>query len=352
MVSKIHISFIVIARNAKNSLPHIFQDVLAQDYPLGNAEIVLVDGRSEDESMLMMKDFKDRHPELTIKIFDNPKKTLAPGWNIALANSAGDVILRVDAHSRIPKDFLKKNSESIAVGQEIVGGHRVTIIPQGACQQIIGLAEISKFGAGSALYRNAGEEGYVDTLAHAAYRRRVFETVGGYDERLARTEDNEMHYRMKKAGFRFYYNPEIKSFHTPRGSLGALLKQKYSNGFWIGLTLGIQPRCFNLRHFIPLCFVLTLIGCALLGIAHSIWRPFMLLVGFYLIPALFFSFAAMGQARVSTRLFCLGLPVIFLLMHLSYGLGILIGLARMPYFVWKNRNYAVPFPIKPGLWEN
>jgi hypothetical protein len=217
---------------------------------------------------------------------------------------------------------------------------------------MIGLAETSKFGAGSALYRNVGKAGYVDTLAHAAYRRRVFEVVGGYDERLARTEDNEMHYRMKKAGFRFYYNPEIKSFHSPRGNLGALLKQKYSNGLWIGLTLGIQPRCFNLRHFIPLCFVLTLMGCALLGIACSIWRPLLILVCLYLIPALFFSFVAMSQARANTKFCCLGLPVIFLLMHLSYGLGTLIGLVRMPYFVWKNRSYTVHFPIKPGLREN
>lgn len=345
----IDVSFLIIARNAEKDLSYILQDVLVQDYPLNNVEIILVDGKSEDRSLSVMTDFKHCHPDLTIKILDNPERILAAGWNKALSNSVGDILLRVDAHSRIPVDFIRKNVECITAGQKIVGGHRATIIPPGAYQQVISLAEISRFGAGGALYRNAGKPGYVDTLAHAAYSRHVFEVVGGYDERLVRTEDNDMHYRMRRAGFRFYYNPEIKSFHTARGNLRGLLKQKYSNGFWIGLTMGIQPKCFGLRHFIPLFFVVVLLISVLLGLVGAHGYFFVFLIGIYLMMALFFSFEAVKKAKPNAKIFCLGLPLIFFLIHISYGLGTLIGLILMPYFVWKNRSYEIPFPVKPEI---
>ncbi|MFA6281076.1 MAG: glycosyltransferase family 2 protein, partial [Candidatus Omnitrophota bacterium] len=179
-----------------------------------------------------------------------------------------------------------------------------------------------------------------------AYSRHVFETVGGYDERLVRTEDNEMHYRLRKNGFKFYYNPEVRSFHISRGSLRALLKQKYSNGLWIGLTMGIQPRCFSLRHFIPLFFVLVLLGSVLSVMIKNFWQPLIVLAVIYLISALFFSFESMKKAKPNVKIICLGLPAVFFLIHFAYGLGTAIGLIKMPYFVLKNHNYNLPFPIK------
>ena len=341
------VSFSIITRNAQRYLLPVFDDIINQDYPKDRLELILVDGHSQDNSIFLMSDFKSKHPEIAIKILNSHKFILASGWNIALSNSTGDIILRVDAHSRIPVDFIRKNVEAIAKGENIVGGQRITIRPKEPCQQVIYLTEISRFGASTAAYRNRNNAGYVDTLAHAAYSRSVFEVVGGYDERLGRTEDNEMHYRMKKSGFKFYYNPEIKSFHASRGNLYALLKQKYSNGLGIGLTMGVQPRCFSLRHFLPLFFVVALLGSILLGLVNAFWQPFVILVGIYLIPDLFFSFESMRKAKPNAKIICLGLPAVFFLMHFAYGFGTVIGLIKMPYCAWKNRNYKIPFPIKP-----
>lgn len=104
-----------------------------------------------------------------------------------------------------------------------------------------------------------GEARYVDTLAYALYRREVYDRVGLYDERLRRTEDNDMHYRMRKAGYRFYFSPDILSWHAARKTLRGQLNQKWGNGYWIGRTMRIQPRCFAPRHLIPALFVLALV---------------------------------------------------------------------------------------------
>ncbi len=90
------------------------------------------------------------------------------------------------------------------------------------------------------------------SMFHAAYRRKVFETIGGFDERLARTEDNEIHYRMRKAGFKLCFDPEIISYQHIRPDLGKMLKQKYANGYWIGLTTGGAHRAFPVS-FCAIC---------------------------------------------------------------------------------------------------
>ena len=76
-------------------------------------------------------------------------------------------------------------------------------------------------------------------MFHAAYRRQVFDKVGFFNENLARTEDNEIHYRMREAGFKLCFDPDIISYQHIRSSLPKMLKQKYSNGLWIGKTAKI-----------------------------------------------------------------------------------------------------------------
>ena len=82
------------------------------------------------------------------------------------------------------------------------------------------------FGSSVAPYRRKQEELYVKSLFHGAYRRTVFEEVGGYNENLWRTEDNEMNYRIRAAGYRLCFEPEIISYQHTRNGLGKMLKAK------------------------------------------------------------------------------------------------------------------------------
>jgi len=340
------VSFIIVARNASRHLPAILSDLLAQDYPKGRMQIFLIDGCSQDKSRKIMQEFADAHPDLMVAILDNYGKILSSGWNVALAEAQGDIIIRVDAHSSIPPEFISKNVNNIIAGESIAGGPRISKTPEGIWQGLLSQAEISKFGSGIADYRNPGPSRYIDTLAHAAYKRIVFEKVGGYDERLVRHQDNEIHYRMKQAGFKFFFDPAIKSFYSPRPSLHSFLKQKYSNGLWIGLAISIQPYCFGVHHFIPAIFVGAVILLFILGIIWS-WIPLALLSILYSLAAFVFTCEAMVKAPLVIKSFCIVLPPIFLLMHSTYGTGTVVGLIIGPFFKWKNRRYKLPRPIKP-----
>ena len=327
------VTFIVIAYNAGNKLNSLIKDLKNQTYNHKLIEVILVDSSSTDNTKDIMVDFaKSNDDFILVKVLDNPKKVLPCGWNLALKDSSGDILLRVDAHSSRPTDFIEKNGKYINKGEKIVGGHRISIIDENnSWQKVLLTAEKSLFGSGIADYRRNETEKYVSTLAHAAYSKSVFDEVGEYNERLFRTEDNEMHYRMKEKGYKFYFNPEIVSYHHARNDFGKMCKQKYLNGYWIGLTMGVCPKCFSLYHFAPFAFVCALIISSLLALFTALNLPLILLVTLYMIVVSIISLVEIIKNKFMLHMFAL--PFILFSLHISYGVGTMIGLIKLPVFM-------------------
>lgn len=328
------VSFIVVALNAGEKLQELIKDINAQDYNHQNIEVILVDGNSKDDTKKIMDAFmKSNHNFARICVLNNPKRTLPCGWNIALKESKGEVILRVDAHVSIPNNFIANNVACVKNGEKICGGKVTSIIESDdSWQRTLLLSENSAFGGGVAGFRRSNERRYVDTIAFAMYKREVFDTVGRYDERLTRTEDNEIHYRMKQAGYKFFMDSSIHSFRYARNTLPKMIKQKFLNGYWIGLTMGISPKCFALYHFVPFLFLIAIIITSIVGIngypilAYMLW-------GSYFIGSITMSILSLTKEKFSFGF--LLLPLLFLMIHLSYGLGTLVGLIKMPFWIEK-----------------
>ena len=317
------ISFIVVAYNAAGSLGALLEDLLVQTIPHEQIEALLVDSASTDATRALMLDFARTAP-FEVKVLDNPKRWLASGINVALGAATGDAIIRLDAHARIPKDFLENNLRALARGEDIVGGCVSGAEIRTPWEGVMRALDTSRFCGGAAPFRNGGEARYVDTLAYALYRREVYDKVGLYDERLRRTEDNDMHYRMRKAGYRFYFSPDIVSYHAARATMRGQLRQKWGNGYWIGRTMRIQPRCFAPRHLIPALFVLALLF-GLLLLPFSVW-PLLLLLSAYLACDLVFAVRGALSQESGRLLALLTLPFLFPAVHVVYGVGTLAGL--------------------------
>jgi hypothetical protein len=103
-----------------------------------------------------------------------------------------------------------------------------------------------------------------------------------------------------------------------------MLRQKAANGYWIGVTRWLAPKCTGLMHLVPCAFVLCLLLGAVLGCVAS-WLPLMALLAVYMLAAVAVSVqAALAASRRSLAM--LALPLVFLLMHLCYGAGTVCGL--------------------------
>lgn len=330
------VSFIIVAYNAEKFLDNSLNSLLNQDYGLKKIEVILVDSVSSDKTKkIMMKFKKDNTSKFKrILVLDNKNRTLPYGWNVALKEAHGDAIVRVDAHSKFPKDFISNNIKEMEKGENIVGGHRISITSDNSrWQKLLLVAEESLFGSGIAKYRRQDKREYVSTLAHAMYRKKVFDDVGLYNVNLSRTEDNEMHYRMKKAGYKFLLSPDVLSYHCARNTFKGMIKQKYGNGKWIGITMYFCPKCFSLYHFIPFCFVLGLIFCGILAIL-KLPIFLLILIGLYLL----FNIVNLIVIIINNKFYIeyLSLPFIFFILHMTYGIGTLVGLTKGPFYRWKN----------------
>lgn len=142
------------------------------------------------------------------------------------------------------------------------------------------------------------------------------------------TEDNELHYRMREAGYKFCYSSDIVSYQHIRSSFSRMLNQKFGNGYWIGLTLGVCPKCLSLFHFVPLFFVLSFIISFVLLIFTPILLNVLLLL--YFLCAIIMSVVSIMKSKQFNAEMIL-LPFIFFSLHFSYGLGTLYGLIKYPF---------------------
>ena len=328
------VSFAIVAYNEERSLPQLLHDLENQDYPHNKIEVLLIDSMSKDSTKSIMEQFSETHSDFfRVVVLEHPEKTLPFGCNVALKNYSGDAIVRIDAHATIPNDFISKNVKILQSGEKVSGGKRPNIIDeQTPWKNMLLAAEQSMFGSSIAAYRNADKPRYVSSIFHGMYSREVYDTVGFYDTRLARTEDNDMSERISKAGYKLHYDPEIVSYQHTRSTLKGMLRQKYLNGFWIGRTMGINPHCFSVYHFVPFVFVLGILLTSILAVcghpmlAVLIWSAYVLLILACTVTELIKSDFSIAK---------LLLPFVFLLLHVSYGVGTLVGLIDMPFWVKK-----------------
>lgn len=322
------VSFIIVAYNAQNVIKSSLECLRKQTYNHKEIEVIFVDGKSTDETKGKMLDFKQKYSEEfnRILVLDNPKKILPAGWNIALKEANGEAIIRVDAHSRFPDNFIEENVKELENGENIVGGQIISEVADNMqWKKTLLIAEQSLFGGSFAEFRRKTEKKYVKTLAHAMYRKAVFDKVGKYNESLARTEDNEMHYRMREKGYKFLLSPNIVSYRFTRDTLKGLIKQKYNNGKWIGITMKYCPKCFSLYHFIPLIFVLGIIFSTIFAIIEIPIFAY-LLCGAYILFNIVNLISIIKNNGFNVQY--LLLPFIFFTLHISYGWGTIVGLFK------------------------
>lgn len=358
------ISLCIVAYNEEKSLPGLLEDITRQTYPHEKMEIVLVDSRSEDGTRELMEQFLAVQADefMNIQVVDNPGRIQSCGWNEALTHFTTEVIIRVDAHSHIPEDFVEKNVVNLETGEMISGGVRPVLSEEetGWGRTLL-MAEESMFGSSASSFRRKGERAYVKSFFHGAYRREAFERAGGFREDLGRTEDNELHYRLRQCGYRLCMSPEIISYQYIRPTLRKMCSQKYGNGYWIGLTSGVCPGCLSLYHFVPGAFVAGILLTAVLALFGFPWLA-ILMWGLYWLLAVAMAVLAVCDGKKRERLpeggmsgkqtfscYYLLIPFLFFLLHVSYGVGTLAGLVRMPFWRRAHRECESVERVKKQL---
>jgi glycosyltransferase involved in cell wall biosynthesis len=276
------ISVIIPVRNEEKFIKRCIERLANQTYEKKDIEVLVVDGMSEDgtrEIIHRISRFLANNYRMKIRLIDNPKGQRAAALNIGIKEASGDIILRIDAKTIIPPDYIEKCVKTlIEKAADNVGGIQKPVIDlesgttdrDRTTQMAICIALSHPFGVGNARFRVGKKSGFVDTVYLGCFRREVFDKVGLFDEEsVVISEDSDMNYRIKRAGGKVYFNKDIIAYYYPRDNYKDLWKLYFRYGGAKAGNLIKRGRLTAWRQFIPPFFLLSLILFPFLGMLYS-----------------------------------------------------------------------------------
>lgn len=319
------VSALMVTRNEQTYIGRALMSLINQTYPKTCYEIIIIDGESNDKTMEIVQGLIKQYKtdSFDIRIINNPQHILSTGWNLGIQNARGDYVVRIDAHGEAAKDFIEKNVETIlAVPDAICVGGKLITKSLGGDNDTVSKILSSPFGVGNSSFRVSDTAGYADTAVYGLYKKEIFEKVGYFNEKYVRNQDIELHSRIRAAGYKFYFNPEIQCVYYSRNTVKKMAKQAFGNGKWNMVLLKNQNSALRLRHLVPFAFVLGLIATVILGFLHRFF--WYLGAGVIILHLIIGLYAAAKKTKNLAEMF--KMPFLFLLLHLSYGAGYLAGI--------------------------
>jgi succinoglycan biosynthesis protein ExoA len=324
----------VPCRNEGAHLRAFFSSVLAQKVPAeAKLEMWIADGASTDGTKQILTEYAATYP--WVHIIDNPRGIVSTGLNRAIELATGEIIIRMDVHTNYAEDYV---AQCVAVLRETradnVGGPAQTR-SSSYIQEAISAAYHSSFACGGARFHNVNYQGPVDTVMFGCWRKDVLQKIGLFDEELVRNQDDELNFRLIRAGGKIFQSTRIRFWYKPRTSLLALASQYGQYGYWKVRVIKKHGSPASLRHLVPAAFVaslllLTVASFFLVAAANALG----IVLGVYALANFVASLAICWHKR---RLLPV-MPVVLATYHLSYGFGFLFALPGAMLPVRGRRN--------------
>jgi len=324
------VSVIMPVLNEERHLREAVLQILEQDYA-GQIEVVVAVGPSKDATMQVAQDLAAEFD--TVHVVENPSGRTPAALNAAIARATGDVVVRVDGHALVPRDYVKCGVQELkATGADNVGG---IMDAKGSTpfESAVARAMTSRFGVGGAAFHVGGEAGPALTVYLGCFRATALARVGGYDETMERAQDWEMNLRIRQTGGIVWFTPQMRVEYRPRADVRALARQYHDYGRWRREVARRHPDTVSLRYLAaPVAVMLVALGLigGVLGLGLGL--PWLAIAGFampigYLLANVLASItSAFSRPRLGLRS-ALALPIVYATMHGAWGLGFLRGAA-------------------------
>jgi cellulose synthase/poly-beta-1,6-N-acetylglucosamine synthase-like glycosyltransferase len=320
------VSIIVPCYNEQKTIRSLLESIYSQTYPRTDLEVIVADGMSTDRTRQEIAAFQELHPDLAVRVVDNPKRIIPAGLNAALRATKGEYIVRMDAHSTPWPDYVARCVAALqaGVGDNVGGVWEIQPGGTGWRALCIAAAAAHPLGAGDARYRlggsaRSGRAQAVDTVPFGAFRHALVEQVGWFDEELLTNEDYEFNARLRRAGGTVWLDPEIRSTYRARSSFTELARQYWRYGYWKARMLRRYPQTFRWRQLSGV-FVLSFGLLGLLAIWFT-WARCLLaleIAGYLLVLLLAGARLALRRRKAALLL---GFPLAIATMHFAWGSG-------------------------------
>jgi glycosyltransferase involved in cell wall biosynthesis len=348
-----YISIIIPVRNEEKFIENCLNSVLLfDDLRTFEFEILIIDGMSTDRTADVIKKIIQKEP--AIKYLENREIIQAAALNIGLKEAKGEWILRLDAHSEYPKNYLKILYETaLRTNADNTGGIVETLpFDDSYAASVVQALTTHKFGVGNSGFRVGMKEGPADTVPYGFFKKSIFDKIGYFDERLVRAQDYEFNRRILAGGGKIWLNPLVclKYYNQPN-LFKFLHKQIAKEAPYNAYMWYLAPYTFAYRHAITAVFASGIFAGILLAFLFPVFLYLFLAV------ACLYTLIAIGSSlqqaiRFKKPAHAIILPLSFFLYHFLHGIGVLYGIIMLifrlaPIFQkkepWKNAGRTKAF---------
>jgi succinoglycan biosynthesis protein ExoA len=317
----VDVSVLVPVLNEEAHLPRALHTMLAQRVD-GAAEFLLIDGGSTDRSLEIIEEHAERDPR--VRLLHNPARRTPQALNIGLRAAGGTFVARMDAHAEYPPDYLQLGIDRLRRGDVVSVSGPQLAVGEGRWSRRVALALRSALGVGGARFRRLEDREFeVDSGFTGVWRRDVLVAAGGWDEDWPNDQDLELAARLRKDGGRYVCLPAMAASYIPRDSLVALARQYWRYGFYRVKTSNRHPESLRPSQLLPPLLTLSFVGAAVpTRIASGPARLGLLIYALALLHS------TIEAAREEEPRDAAALPLVYVAMHVSYGVGFMEGCAR------------------------
>ena len=319
------VSYVMPVLNEVEHIEAAVTSLIDQDYE-GPFEVILALGPSVDGTNDIIAEMARVDPR--IRSIPNELGSTPGGLNVAIRASSNPIVIRVDAHSVLPRNYTRIAVRTLLeTGADNVGG---IMKAEGTTpfQKAVAHAYGSREGLGGTQHHVGGKAGPADTAYLGVFQRHRLLEVGLFDEGIKRGQDWELNRRLRQTGGTVWFTPELVVVYRPRSSLSKLIRQFVATGIWRGEI----ARRFGsgLRYFVPPIAVLGILATIILGVVGLATGIGWLTLAF-VVPAayaLLVIAASVNTAREGLRTglwYLVVLPCI----HFGWGIGFVLGYLKL-----------------------
>ena len=333
---KYFVSVVISARNEAENIESCLLSILDQSYPHDLFEIILVNDRSSDDTGELARKLDTTEKRITVIDVE----TLPPGIHpkkhaitLGVSSSKGEIIIETDADVLVERYWIEKTVErflpdvGMVVGSSTIRVKKKTLLENIQAVDFLLLVASAQGALGNGIPMGA-------TGQNLAYRKQVFEEVGGLELDSRRYVSNDMLFltKVSHSGWEIVGNMSKETIVSTLAveEWKGLISQRTrwaSNAYWKDINF-LLLLMLTVNYFINLFVAASIV---ILVIAPSYSFPIFLLIVYKLITEAFFLYVASKQLN-RTDLFVKFIPWFIAVTPYVIIVGILGGIG---IFSWK-----------------